>query len=576
MREYKFHAFISYRRGEEDEKLARWFQRRLEAYRIPSVMAGKKTAGDEDASFEIPKRLTIFRDKTDLGSHPDLEQGLSRNLENSRFLIVVCSPRSTASPYVADEVRCFREAGRGDCIIPFIIDGTPDPKDGEQQCYPPTLPASSLGVLLSDGTKEEALIKTIARLLRVEYSDLYRRHLRAQRRLMIRALIVSFAILALVAGLAAWALVAERRAAEQREEAEGLIRFLVFDMGKEAFDYIPLKARLIIADKIQAYHTRWGTAGALNRYTKARYLMDLATTSSMTANDEKNRQLRFEALEILTQLHEEKPDDEAYFELYAQILRQIGTLLKKTDPDAAEKYFHKSLSVGRAFLSRNPNSPIGLEQTAEATEALAARAVIGGRPEEAQALYRDCFTLWSELFRRYPEIENDPFYLEKRAQLYSSMGELSRIRENFTDAAAISEKALECFAALFRADPDNLNVLSNYGYELDNATILQTQLGRLESADAHHREGLRVKRLLLARDPENVYSQYQLAVSLTWGAVLRIEQKNAEAARGLLTEAEAIIVPLTKKDPENAAYISLLNLVSGTLKQPETVPSTDE
>ncbi len=559
MEEYKFYAFISYRRGGEDEKVAKWLQRRLESYRVPVDIADRL---DAPADWDFPERLTVFRDRTDLGAHVDLTEGLARSLKSSRFLIVVCSPRSAASPWVEEEVRFFQDAGRSDRIVPFIIEGAPEPLgEGGRGCYPPSLPASVLGVDLADGTKEEALIKTIARLLRVDYADLYRRHVRAERRFMLRTLVASFAVLALMAGLAVWALLAERKVAEQRREAEGLVRFLVFDMAEEAFDYIPIRARVRIAEKVQEYYDKWGTWDAGSRYAMAKHLMDLATTASMAGNKEENRHLRYKALSILEELRAGEPDNETYLELYGQILRQVGSMLKESSPDSGADYYRKSLDAARGFVRRNPDSPTGRKQEADALEALASRAVIEGRPDEALTFFEECVAIWEGLLRDFPQLEHEPYYIEGRANLYSLYSHFFRSQEKYAEAAAISETAIDLYASLLRQAPGNLSVLSTYGDELDNATMLETRLGNFASADAHYREGGRVRGLLLERDPDNAYYRFQMATNLAWGGVLRLQQNKRDEALVLLNRAEEFAAPLLEKQPKDAAYRSLSDLI---------------
>lgn len=105
--EFANYAFISY--SHRDEKWAAWIQRKLEAYRLPSVI--RKEAGST-----IPERIRpVFRDATDLGAGR-LRNNLQKELETSRFLIVVCSPNS-ATPnaegkhWVNDEVTHFASLG---------------------------------------------------------------------------------------------------------------------------------------------------------------------------------------------------------------------------------------------------------------------------------------------------------------------------------------------------------------------------------------------------------------------------------------------------------------------------------
>ena len=62
-----------------------------------------------------------------------LKRSLEKELDDSQFLIVVCSPNSAKSScvdgevkhYVNDEVQHFINTGRSDKIIPFIIEGKP-------------------------------------------------------------------------------------------------------------------------------------------------------------------------------------------------------------------------------------------------------------------------------------------------------------------------------------------------------------------------------------------------------------------------------------------------------------------
>jgi len=142
---------------------------------------------------------------------------------SARFLIVVCSPRAARSSGVNDDIRRFVEAGREEYIVPFIIEGEPV-GDDDKRCYPPALSAEILGVTLSTGSREEALIRVMARLLRVKYSRLYQRHLREQRRFLTRALAAASAVLTVFLVLTAWAVGAEITAARRREEADGLAR----------------------------------------------------------------------------------------------------------------------------------------------------------------------------------------------------------------------------------------------------------------------------------------------------------------------------------------------------------------
>ena len=68
------------------------------------------------------KIYPVFRDKTDLTGGKVLN-ALHKELEESQFLIVICSPKSASSEWVSREIQHFIELGQEDNIIPFIVEG---------------------------------------------------------------------------------------------------------------------------------------------------------------------------------------------------------------------------------------------------------------------------------------------------------------------------------------------------------------------------------------------------------------------------------------------------------------------
>lgn len=115
---HNFFAFISYRHT--DVKIAKRLQFLLESYNLPTMIQKMKPG--------IPKRFKVFRDNDELTSGV-LSDELHHKLDESKYLIVICSPNSAQSKYVGEEIAYFRSKGRESEIIPFIIDGTPHSKD---------------------------------------------------------------------------------------------------------------------------------------------------------------------------------------------------------------------------------------------------------------------------------------------------------------------------------------------------------------------------------------------------------------------------------------------------------------
>lgn len=133
----------------------------------------------------MPRHIRpVFRDKTDLGAGV-LSESLRRELELSKYLIVVCSPAAARSEWVNREIGSFIEMGRADSIIPFVVGGVPHSLDAATECLPPVLRGPErelLGISVSEIGRERAFIKVVARILELRFDVLWNRH----RRLLVR------------------------------------------------------------------------------------------------------------------------------------------------------------------------------------------------------------------------------------------------------------------------------------------------------------------------------------------------------------------------------------------------------
>jgi len=144
----KYSVFISYKHADNQEmgrKWASWLHEMLESYEVPSELIGKTN----ERGDPIPASLyPVFRDEQELSATPDLNARIYHALENTGLLVVICSPRSAQSTFVADEIRYFKKLGKSNHILPFIIDGEPYATNPQIECYPESL---RFGMLNSAG-----------------------------------------------------------------------------------------------------------------------------------------------------------------------------------------------------------------------------------------------------------------------------------------------------------------------------------------------------------------------------------------------------------------------------------------
>jgi hypothetical protein len=232
---YRYHAFISYRHHDADRGWARWLHGALERYRTPARLVARGAP---------PHVRPVFRDEEELGAAGDLSARVREALRQSRFLIVVCSPRARASPWVDAEVRYFRALGRPDRVLALLVEGEP------AAAFPPALlehgpgdvgdasaapgPLGRAEPLAADvrprpGERARPLralarLRLLAPLLGCTFDELHQREQERQRRRWMALSAVLAGVLAVVAALAFTARVQWRRA--EAEAARAQARFL--------------------------------------------------------------------------------------------------------------------------------------------------------------------------------------------------------------------------------------------------------------------------------------------------------------------------------------------------------------
>lgn len=195
--EKEYFAFISYQR--KDEEWADRLRHKLEHYRLPSSVR------KQDAS--LPKEIRpIFRDALEL-TGGFLAKEIETALQQSKYLIVICSPNSAKSPWVNKEIQTFINLGREDRIIPFIIDGTPFSDNEETECFPPALRSLKdekelLGININELGRDAAAIKVVARMFGLKFDTLWQRYERERRKKLVSIIgaVVLFALVSLGIG----------------------------------------------------------------------------------------------------------------------------------------------------------------------------------------------------------------------------------------------------------------------------------------------------------------------------------------------------------------------------------------
>lgn len=115
MKKYKYVAFISYRHVKPDMLLAQAIHSAIEDFKVPKEL-------DPEGRY---KEMRVFRDREELTTE-DLSASIEKALEESEYLIVICSPRTPQSIWCTREVHEFRKNHSDDKIIPVLVEGEPE------------------------------------------------------------------------------------------------------------------------------------------------------------------------------------------------------------------------------------------------------------------------------------------------------------------------------------------------------------------------------------------------------------------------------------------------------------------
>ncbi|HEX8258398.1 MAG TPA: TIR domain-containing protein [Allosphingosinicella sp.] len=510
----RYTAFLSYSHRDADQ--ARWLHRRLEAYRLPRRLVG--TEGDHGP---VPARLApIFRDREELPAAGDLSETVRAALAVSDHLIVVCSPNSAASPWVAREIAVFRELHPGRPILAAIVDGEPT------QCFPAGLADGTepLAADLRPGHDGRRLgfLKLVAGLAGVGLDALIQRD--AARRLRRVTYVTAGAVAAMLvmAIMTTLALTARAEAQRQRAEAEGLVEFMLTDLR----DKLKGVKRL---DVFAAVNER-----ALRHYSR-QDLQDLPV-------DALERRARL--------LHAMGEDD-----------------LARGHSERALLQFREAARTTASLLAGDPQNPDRVFAHAQSEFWLGSIHYQSGRP----MLARISFQKYKDLAERLVEMgPGNADWLKEAGYANGSLCSLY-LEEPFEPSAALAL----CSEALSRMErahhltgstPSTLEAILNRHLWMMKAWDAN---GRWDRAVYHKQRQETLMEALLRADPANMdYQDIWMRAQVGIAELLISHGERAEA-RQRLGLAAATANRLRKHDPANADWRSWQQKIQSQLKQGE-------
>ena len=509
--EYKYRAFLSY--SHQDRKLAELLHRELERYRIPKHLLGS------DNSQALRNLRPIFRDRDELSTGTALHQVIQNALADSDALIVVCSPASTTSKWVNDEIKTFQRLGKGDRIFCFIISGTPLSGD-EQECFPEALrhPIGPTGHVLENpdepiaanaiggkGEWRHAKLMLIAGLLGVGLDRLLQRDHQRRNRRMVAIASGSVVLTIIMASLAVYAYLSQAEATRRQADADNLVGYLLGDLREELYSIGRNELYNEVSSKAMEYFKSLENDDARDEVMAQRAVALLQIGSSMMDRGEMQSGMKsfYEALTINQRLVEHNPDREDWKLALADSHFYVGDVYwQRGDLESASEEFQNQLAIVDALSTAEPDNPERLAQSGYA---------------------------------------------------WTNYGRILELSGRFDDSLIAYQTVMKVFLKTLKLDPHDPNSKVEVGFAHNNLGKLKISLGLLEEAEAHFRNDLKFKLEIYAAEPQNYMWHTFVASSHSWLAIILQTRGNLSDAFEQLEYARDTLETLLVNEPDSTS-----------------------
>ena len=215
----KYCAFISYRHKELDKNIAKQIHSKIERYTVPKEMREK---------WGSKKLGKVFRDEEELPVSSNLSESICLALDNTDYLIVICTPDTPESLWVEREITYFLEHHDRDHVVAVLAKGTPEtsfPKpltsitdeNGNEIGTIEPLAANLTGVDHEHSTSrlKKEVVRLYAAIMGCPFDSLWQREKRQRLHRML-ALVSILAAVAIIYGITL--IVKDQKIQEQYEE----------------------------------------------------------------------------------------------------------------------------------------------------------------------------------------------------------------------------------------------------------------------------------------------------------------------------------------------------------------------
>jgi tetratricopeptide (TPR) repeat protein len=529
-----YHAFISYRHAdnvEQGRQWATWLHQAIETYEVPKDLIGK----NNDRGDEIAERIfPVFRDEKDLPADADLGSAITKALDKTRILIVLCSPNARQSKYVSDEIDYFKKQGHSDRVLAVLIDGEPNTSwddskhslgfSADDECFPTPLQY----IYDENGNRTEERAEPIAADLRVRQGNkkvqgwtspkAYRKHLEEQKNLDKKTI--------------------NQMVSEYELQLREMLLKIISGILGVSFE------RLNRRDKAYQLEQEQKKAKRLRRWLSAVTLLAVvAIGAGFYAFNQ--QQLAIEQRDKAEALLDNVRENLSFMNF------DLRDVLKKYAPTAERVKVMERIDALSESLSQYGNEPLNDQRKLAVVLLQKAEVILisaNQNPREALPLIESALATFEQLAK------HDPANTQIQGDLsisHDNLGDIQLRLGNTDTALQAYQASLTIRQRLEKQDPTNTEFQRDLSISHNNLGKIQLRLGNTDAALTAYQASLTIAEQLAKQDPTNTEFQRDLSVSHNKLGNIQLRLGNTDAALTAYQTSLTIREQLAKQDPTN-------------------------
>ncbi|WP_336969356.1 toll/interleukin-1 receptor domain-containing protein [Sphingobium aromaticiconvertens] len=497
-----YRAFLSY--SHADEHAARRLHRWLEAYRIPSHLVGSVSP-----LGVVPRRLNpIFRDRAELPAASSLDREVRRALSASDVLLVLCSPSAKASRWVDAEIALFRTLHPDRPVIAALLTGDPADSFPTALLQPDAKGAKHEPIAADfrpehDGAKL-ARLKIVAGLTGVALDQIIQREAQRQLRRVIAVTLATFLLALSMALMLIFVIRARNEAEDQRQQAEGLIEFMLTDLRQKLQGVGRLDILQTVNKRALAYYADQSdlktlSADSLDR--RARILHAMGEDDHRRGDVAGALGKFLEAHRVTGALLAAAPRDPTRLFAHAQSEFWLGYVdFIRSRYDTALPRFTAYRALANRLVQLVPDNQAYWRELGYAQGNICTIAVSRRGPPAHLNECRNALATMERVGRMVPDDQSLDADIANR---HAWMADALRVHGRDADALRERTRQATIIQALLRDDPKNASYLQDWMLARYSVSQLLYALGRTERAERLREEARRDVDKLIVSDPEN-------------------------------------------------------------------------